>query len=222
MAVVMLSEAKRDVAERIMTHYTGRDGNTYAVAFDEPRGDGTTGGAVPVRLTTAEQYELLDLCVEARYRGRAWARAWLDGVLNNTAPSPVMSGPEATRTMGYLLDAAQVDPLLSVDNPERERWLEWYEDRLVEFAPPAFGKDEEQRAFEGLVHFYDAVFARIVVTGEWANDDVRKLAYLEAQIVYAVVIEGLDSGTAISKTRQAVGRRESADGLSKRRRPVVS
>jgi hypothetical protein len=220
-ATAMISIVEDFVARRL-EQLCDRDGR-YEVSFSDGHArDGSPDridGLHRVTLTTAEQRELRRLCVGARYRGRAWARSWIDAVHAGLQPhhvDEIIVSLKDASTMRPLLEAANADPYLAADHPDRERWLDWYERRLVEFGPPELCTEEERQAeLFKLVEFFDVVFKRIKNLGPDAIADVRKLAYRAAKEMWALVVQGAD-GYAASRTRKAVGRLESKAGLSQR------
>jgi len=217
----MIAEVEDYVAKRIeILDDDGRHQVAFADGHGKNREPDRTKGAVAT-FTATEQRELRRLCVDARYRGRGWAHSWIDAVRNGWLCVIEQRVPQTADelTMRRLLRMIPDDPLLHA-HPVHDDRLTWYENGLLPYARPKFDTNTRKAAFRQLVEFFDVVFARINVTGTGVKD-VRRLAHLEAERVWAFVVDGNDNGLASSDTRAGVGRRESKAGLSKRHFPTT-
>lgn len=214
----MIAEVEDYVTKRIEEISKG---GQFEVSFEDGHGLANTPdrrhGLQQVVLTVAEQRELRRLCLEARYRGRVWARSWIDAVRNGWLLVIEKSEPmsDEQRTMLHLLRAAENDPVLAEEHPDRDSWLTWYEQRLLLFAPSELSASGRRMELAKLVAFFDAVFAQINGLGSNARIDVRQLAYWTAEQIWGFVVEGKGQ-PASGHTRQAIGRRESKARLTKR------
>lgn len=219
--MIVIAEIEDYVEKRIeLLDANGLHEVAFALGHGKTRKPGRANGGKSVTFTSAEQRELRRLCVDARYRGRVWARSWIDAVQSGWLCVIEQGVPQTADevTMRRLLQMIPNDLLLCAGRPQREDRLRWYEDGLIPYARPNFDAGAKKGAFRELVAFFDAVFVRIDARGA-ALKDVRRLAHLEAEVVWAFVIEG--SGIGIDTTRAGVGRRESKAGLSKRHRPTM-
>lgn len=187
--------------------------DVFFVRFDDRTGRARKrkDGGRTIMITDAG--ELVELCIDARYRGHEWASTWVRAVYMKG--SAVVANMNAnTPNLSWLqsfLALIPIDLELRRGHPNfRERFF-WYVEAIQPYAPALLTATERNRALVDIAGFYERAYDKLGVVGATAKTSLRNLAFLAAERTFAYVVAEAENplASASATSRTGVRRRAS-------------
>lgn len=186
--------------------------SAFSVRFDDRVGRARVRKDGGRAITINDAVELVELCIEARYRGREWASAWVRAVyMDGRGVLASMGAHTPNRTwIQSLLALILLDPELRRGHPNFRERFGWYVEAIQPYAPAPLTATERNRALVGIAEFYERAYDQLGVVGAMGKASLRNLAFLAAERTFAYVVAEAEDPLASASTTSRTGVRRRA------------